>query len=138
MRSNAMARSVILAAGLAAAALSLAAAPALTAAEAKKQFFGFDMRGKLTEADEPFRECIDSTGKTKFWFEGSVDEGRLTIRSDGALCFAYKSRNFQDPACFAAYREGKQFRFVSDGGGAVWVTSATRRVTSCVADVPVS
>jgi hypothetical protein len=133
-----MARGLIVAAGLAAAAMCLAAAAALTAAEAKKQFFGFDMRGKLTETDEPFRECIDRTGKTKFWFEGTVDEGRMTIRADGALCFTYRSRNFQDPACFAAFREGKQFRFVSDSGATVWVTNATRRVNSCVADVPVS
>jgi hypothetical protein len=133
-----MARWMILAAALLAAGFTLAAAPALTASEAKKQFLGFDMRGKLTGADEPFRECIDRAGKTKFWFEGELDEGRMTIRDDGALCFTYKSRNFQNPACFAAYREGKQFRFVSDGGGAVWVTSSTRRVSTCVADVPVS
>jgi hypothetical protein len=135
---EAIMRRLVLAAACVAAMLTVAASPALTAAEAKKQFFGFDMRGKQIGSDQPFRECIDRTGKTKFWFEGELDEGRMTVRQDGALCFSYKSRNFQDTACFAAYREGANFRFVSDGGGTIWVTSSARQVKQCVADVPVS
>jgi hypothetical protein len=129
---------LVLAVAVVAAMTTLAAAPALTAAEAKKQFFGFDMRGTLIGAEEPFRECIDKNGRTKFWFNGELDEGRMTVRPDGALCFSYQGRNFQDPACFAAYREGQNFRFVSDGGGTIWVTKSARKVASCQADVPVS
>jgi hypothetical protein len=85
----------------------------ITAAEAKSTFFGLDMGGVYEPDGAPWRECISPDGQTHYWFDGYNDIGRLTIRADGALCFAYASREYKDTACFTAERKNKGWRFVS-------------------------
>lgn len=131
----------VLAAMAAATIAGAAYAAKLDAAAARKQFFGVDMRGVLDGEGVPWRECIEPGGKTVYWFRGAVDRGRLTIRGDGALCFSYESRNFEDAACFFAEPiAGGNFRFTEDfpTDPSVFVTQSVRRVKACTADVPVS
>jgi hypothetical protein len=116
---------------------AMAAATIAGAAYAAK----LDMRGVLDGEGVPWRECIEPGGKTVYWFRGAVDRGRLTIRGDGALCFSYESRNFEDAACFFAEPiAGGNFRFTEDfpTDPSVFVTQSVRRVKACTADVPVS
>jgi len=119
------------------AALSLAAAAPLDASSARRTFFGVEMSGvMLGETKEvPWRECVDPQGRTVYTFAGAVDQGKLRVREDGALCFSYKSSGFADEGCFAAYREAKgQFRFVGLDGESVFVT---RRIRPGVKACPV-
>jgi hypothetical protein len=126
--------------------LAALATPALAqafmgAAEARRTFFGIDMEGVHQPSGSRWRECIDRSGRTTYHFAGAVDAGRLTIRNDGALCFAYASRNYQDTACWRIRAQGRgSYRFESvDGETGVFVTTATRRVAGCTAeDTPVS
>jgi len=128
------------------AVLLACAAPALAqgfmgAAEARRTFLGIDMEGVHRPSGERWRECIDRRGKTTYWFAGTIDEGRLTVRNDGALCFAYASRNYQDTGCWRIRPQGRgAFRFENvDGDRGVFVTTSTRRVSVCQgAEVPVS
>lgn len=122
------------------------AAPALaqdfmSAAEARRTFFGIDMEGVHQPSGARWRECIDRSGNSTYHFAGSIDAGRLTVRNDGALCWAYASRNWQNPACWRVRPQGRAgFRFESvNGDEGVFVTTATRRVAGCTAeDAPVS
>lgn len=131
-----------LALAVTAAALALAAARPLDAAQANRAFFGVDMSGvmKGESRDVAWRECVDPKGETVYWFEGEVDRGRLRIREDGALCFSYASRNYGDEGCFAAYPEGRdQYRFVSLDGDSTFVTKRLRKgVKACSASEMVS
>lgn len=114
---------------------------AMGAAEARRTFLGIDMEGTHQPSGLRWRECIDRTGKTAYRFGESVDEGRLTVRADGALCFAYASRGFRDTACWTIKRVGGgNYRFENaDGASGVFVTTATRRATSCLPrDAPMS
>ena len=122
------------------------AAPALAqaamgAAEARRTFFGIDMEGVHEPSGLRWRECIDPEGKTAYRFGESVDQGRLTVRADGALCFAYASRGYRDAACWTIKPAGRgNYRFEhADGGGGVFMTTATRRARSCEPrDTPMS
>lgn len=129
---------VVMIAALAGPALAQAA---MNAAEARRTFFGIDMEGVHQPSGLHWRECIDPAGKTAYRFGESIDEGRLTIRNDGALCFAYASRGFRDTGCWTIKRGGRgNYRFENaDGGSGVFVTTATRRATSCQPrDTPMS
>lgn len=119
--------------------LGLAAGRPMTEAEAKKALLGLDMRGHLTEPKTPFRECIAPNGKTTYWYRGEIDEGKMTVGPDGAVCFSYVSSGFTDQACFRAFQEGRNIRFQEIGGETVWVATDLRRVKACPGkDVPVS
>lgn len=112
-----MRRSLLLAAGCLVAFAAPAFAKALSAAEAKKAFFGRDMTGVFEPDGAAWRECVKPDGETIYWYRGTVDYGRLTIRNDGALCFAYRSSNYsQTNNCYRAERAGQGWRFthVSD------------------------
>jgi hypothetical protein len=85
----------------------------ITAVEAKMTFFGLDMGGVYEPDGAPWRECIAPSGETHYWFDGYTDVGKLTVRADGALCFAYASREYKNTACFTAEKQGKGWRFVS-------------------------
>jgi hypothetical protein len=118
--------------------LALLAGPALAqglmgAAEARRTFMGIDMQGVHQPSGEHWRECIDRAGRTTYWFAGSVDEGRLTIRADGALCFAYASTGFRDVGCWRIRPQaGANYRFENAAGeSGVFVTTSTRRVSVC-------
>jgi hypothetical protein len=122
------------------------AAPALAqsaigAAEARRTFFGVDMEGVHQPSGARWRECIDPRGKTTYWFAGAIDEGRLNIRSDGALCFSYASSNFREVGCWRAKPQARgayRFEHVNGETGA-FVTTAMRRVRACPGkDVPMS
>ncbi len=129
---------ILVIAALAGPALAQAA---MGAAEARRTFLGIDMEGVHQPSGLRWRECIDPAGKTAYRFGESIDEGRLTIRADGALCFAYASRGFRDTACWTIKPSGRaNYRFESaDGGGGVFVTTATRRTASCQPrDTPMS
>ncbi len=129
---------VLVAAALAGPALAQAA---MGAAEARRTFLGIDMEGVHQPSGLHWRECIDPAGKTAYRFGESVDEGRLTIRADGALCFAYASRGFRDTACWMIKPAGgRNYRFENaDRESGTFVTTATRRTTSCQArDTPMS
>ncbi len=130
-------RTFLIAVSIAACAGSAAAAAAAVgAAEAKRTFFGFDMQGYLAPTGEKWRECIEKSGATRYWFGGEVREGRLRVREDGALCFTYAEDGFRSEGCYAAHRsEGDNWRFVDvRDPDAVFVTTATRKgVASCEA-----
>jgi hypothetical protein len=114
---------------------------AMGAAEARRTFFGIDMEGVHQPSGQRWRECIDRTGKTAYRFGGSIDEGRLAVRADGALCFAYASRGYADTACWWIKPAGRgNYRFENaDGESGVFVTTATHRTNSCEArDQPMS
>jgi hypothetical protein len=116
---------------LVAAASLLAAAQPLSADAARRTFFGVDMSGvmKGEGRDVPWRECVEASGETVYWFAGEVDRGRLRVREDGGLCFSYKSSGYADEACFAAYPEGRgQYRFVGVDGGSVFITRQMRKI----------
>lgn len=128
---------------VAAVLLSVAAAPALAqavmgAAEARRTFFGLDMQGVHEPSGLRWRECIDPRGNTTYWFGETVDQGRLTVRNDGALCFAYASRAYQDTACWRIKpQSGANYRFENaDGASGVFVTTSTRRATVCEGPAP--
>lgn len=119
-------------------ALTCLAAPALAqgfmgAAEARRVFMGIDMQGIHQPSGESWRECIDGQGRTTYWFGGAVDEGRLTVRNDGALCFSYASNGYADNACWRIRPQGRgNYRFEHvDGGDGVFVTKSTRRARVC-------
>lgn len=124
-------------------ALAALAGPALAqaamgAAEARRTFFGMDMQGVHEPTGIRWRECIDRQGKTTFWFGETIDEGRLTVRGDGALCFSYASSGFRDNACWRIHSKGGgnySFSHV-DGDRDVFVTTATRRVRQCEGPAP--
>jgi hypothetical protein len=116
-------------------------AGALTAADVRKAIFGVDLRGFHESSGEQFRECVSPNGTTSYWFLGEFMEGRVSVRDDGAVCFAYRESNFQDQACWWSYRvRGNNFRFESvSGSGEAFVTTAAPRVRVCPGkDVPVS
>jgi hypothetical protein len=110
----------------------------LSAPEARRIFFGIDMSGRYEPSQEPWRECIAPDGKTAYWFGGAFDEGRLTVRRDGALCFSYASSSYKDEACWRVKRTAKAaYRFEStDGTPGVFVTTATRPAQSCPGRAP--
>lgn len=119
-----------------------AAAPALaktiSEAEAKRTFFGLDMGGVYQPDGAPWRECIEPSGKTRYWHDGVYDNGKLTISKEGYLCFSYESRNFQDQACFTAERSGKGWKFVSiEDAASVFLATRATKVKACPAlDAP--
>ena len=121
---------VIVTAALAGPALAQAA---MNAAEARRTFLGIDMEGVHQPSGIHWRECIDRAGKTLYEFGESTDEGRLTIRADGALCFSYASRGFRDTACWVIKPAGRgNFRFENtDGETGVFLTTAAHRTNSC-------
>jgi len=132
-------------AGIALAAVSVAAVaqPAgyLSAPEARRVFFGIDMQGEHRPSGVAWRECIDPDGKTSYWLNGGYDEGRLTVRGDGALCFSYASSAFRDNACWRAKRVNPtNYRFESvDGEDGVFVTTRTVPAQRCPGrDTPIS
>lgn len=113
----------------------------LSAPEARRIFFGIDMQGRHEPSNTDWRECITPDGKTTYWFLGAVDEGRMTIRRDGALCFSYASSNFSNQACWKVKRlTATTYRFEStDGDDGVFVATSTRPAQSCSArDAPMS
>lgn len=118
--------------------LAALAGPALAqgfmgAAEARRTFMGIDMRGVHQPSGETWRECIDRNGKTTYWFAGAIDEGRLTVRNDGALCFSYASSGYGDVACWRIRPQGRgNYRFENvEGDAGVFVTTSTRRANVC-------
>lgn len=125
--------------GLVLALATPALAAALSAAEAKKMFFGFDMNGYVEGTDEKWRECIQPNGDTAYWHNG-FDRGRLRIRDDGALCFSYASSGYRAQGCYFAHRAGDKWRFVNeDEPDSVFVSTAFRKVNACPGeDAPVS
>lgn len=137
-----MSRGALLALAVAVIAGPAMAQAFLGAGEARRTFLGMDMEGVHQPSGERWRECIDPHGRTTYWYAGTVDEGRLTVRNDGVLCFSYASSQYQSNSCWRAIRQGRAgFRFESaDGdGGGVFVTTGARRVSSCQGrDVPVS
>jgi hypothetical protein len=118
-------------------ALASAAASAQSAylgpSEARRVFYGIDMRGKHQPSNQDWRECIDPDGKTSYWFQGAYDQGRLTVRGDGALCFSYASSDYERNACWKVRRlTATTYRFESaDGDAGVFVATATRPAQSC-------
>lgn len=113
----------------------------LSAPEARRVFFGIDMQGVHQPSGDAWRECIDPDGKTAYWLRGAYDEGRLTVRRDGALCFSYASSGFQDQACWKVKRVNPtNYRFESaEGQTDVFVTTRTRAAQTCPGrETPVS
>lgn len=128
-----MRRSLFFAAIFALGMVSPALAKALSAAEAKKAFFGLDMTGVYEPDGTPWRECVKPSGETIYWYRGTIDFGRLTIRNDGALCFAYKSTDYaQTDNCYNATRVGGGYRFthVSDPSS-VFVAKQAKPIKAC-------
>jgi hypothetical protein len=123
----------LLAAVAAIASPALAQGDHLGPAEARRFFYGIDMQGKHQPSGDDWRECIDPDGKTAYWHNGVYDEGRLTIRNDGALCFSYASSGFRNQACWMVKRvDPTNYRFESaDGDEGVFVTTRTRPAQSC-------
>ncbi|MDX2233735.1 MAG: hypothetical protein NW200_04485 [Hyphomonadaceae bacterium] len=118
-----------------------AAQGVMGAADARRTFFGIDMEGVHQPSGLRWRECIDPQGRTTYWFAETIDQGVLTVRDDGALCFAYASRGYQDKACWRIRPQGRGvYRFEhADGESGVFVTTSTRRVRVCQgADTPMS
>jgi hypothetical protein len=123
------------------AAPALAEVKRLSAAEARRTFIGLDMQGVHQPSGERWRECVDRNGRTTYWFGGSVLEGRLSIRNDGALCFAYGADQNPNSNCWhASPQSGGNYRFDAvDGSTGAFVTTATRRVNICQGpETPVS
>jgi hypothetical protein len=122
------------------AALVAFAAPALAKginqAEAKRVFFGLDMGGIYEPDGSPWRECIERDGSTHYWAGGNViDQGKVTVRDNGEVCFSYKSSGYRDLACFTAERRGQGWRFVSvNDPTSVFLATQARPVKSCPAD----
>ncbi len=113
----------------------------LSAPEVRRVFYGIDMRGTHQPSGAAWRECVDPDGKTSYWHGGAYDEGRLTIRQDGALCFSYVSSGYRDNACWKVKRtNATNYRFESvDGDEGVFVTTRTRAAQTCPGrDTPVS
>jgi hypothetical protein len=125
-------RRVVVALFLLACAAPALAAP-LSAKDAKKQFFGYDMMGRIEGTNTQWRECVNPSGGTVYWIEGEKREGTLRIRDDGALCFSYPNPQLSDEDCFTAERRGaSNWRFVYEfAGGDTFVTTKTRRVKEC-------
>lgn len=117
------------------AATAAAAQPSghMSAPEVRRIFFGIDMQGMHQPSGDVWRECIDPDGKTAYWLRGAFDEGRLTVRRDGSLCFSYASSGFRDEACWKARRvDATNYKFESaDGEEGVFVTTRTRPAQSC-------
>jgi hypothetical protein len=128
-----MRRTLFLAAGLFLALAPHALAKALTAAEANKIFFGLDMTGVFEPDGTPWRECVKANGETIYWYRGTVDFGRLTVRNDGALCFAYESSDYaQTDNCYRADKQGAGYKFthVTDLGS-VFVAKKVQSTKAC-------
>jgi hypothetical protein len=135
-----MRASVLFAASLALAGAAPAFAAALSAAEAKRVFFGLDMSGIYEPDGSKWRECIEPAGNTSYWIDGYYDKGRLRVREDGALCFSYASRHYARESCYTAERRGAGWRFVSiDSPDAVFLATRAKSVKACpTEDAPVS
>jgi hypothetical protein len=119
------------------AAVAPAVAATLSADQAKKIFFGYDMAGYLAGENTKWHECIHPDGTTTYWFAGTIDDGRLRIRDDGVLCFSYKSTNYQNEGCFTAQRNGSNWRFTDENDpSTVFVTTHTRSVKACPTKEP--
>ncbi len=128
-----MRRFALLAATLVLGLATPALAKALSAAEAKKAFFGLDMTGVYEPDGTPWRECVKPSGETVYWYRGTVDLGRLAIRKDGALCFSYKSSDYsQTDNCYTAVRQGAGYRFthVTDPSS-VFVAKQAKPIKAC-------
>lgn len=113
----------------------------LGASEARRVFFGIDMQGSHQPSGAAWRECVTPDGDTSYWHAGAYDEGKLTIRRDGALCFSYASSGFRDNSCWKVKRVNPtNYRFESvDGDEGVFVTTRTRAAQSCPGrDTPIS
>lgn len=125
----------------AAATTATAQSAYLSAPDARRIFYGIDMRGKHQPSNQDWRECIDPEGRTSYWFEGAYDRGRLTVRNDGALCFSYASSNYGRTACWKVRRlSATSYRFESvDGDAGVFIATATRPARACPAEnAPIS
>jgi hypothetical protein len=124
-------------------ALALAApslAWAMSAAEAKKTFFGYDMNGVIEGTDQRWRECINPNGTTAYWFDGQFRKGFLRVRDDGMLCFSYPNPKSAPEDCFAAHKTASGWRFTYEfPGGDTFIASHVRKVNACPGeDAPVS
>lgn len=136
MRAWALAAGVLALAGGAARAQGAL----LDAAEARRALFGVEISGVYEGDGERFRECIDPQGRTAYHIYGTVDQGRLTIASDGRACFSYASSGYSRQSCFTVHREGSGFRFRSGPDSPDFVADRVRRgVSACAgSDAPIS
>lgn len=134
-------RGVVMAAVLLGCAAGAAAqAPFLSAREARAAFFGLDMGGVHQPGGARWRECTRRDGKTTYWYGDRIDQGRLTVRDDGALCFSYATTQYREASCWRARREGAGYRFEETTGSSdVFIATRAQRVRSCPGpEVPVS
>jgi hypothetical protein len=115
----------------------VAAAKTIGAAEAKKAFFNLDMYGVYEPDGAQWRECIDATGATQYWFRGALDTGRLTISDKGELCFSYQSSGYKNQSCYTAERKGQGWRFVNTiDPSVVFVATRALPTSACRGDAP--
>jgi hypothetical protein len=92
-------------------AAATAQSPILSAAEARAELFGVRLSGVHEGMGAPWEECIEPSGRTVYRFAGATLEGRLSIETDGAACFAYADDGFTHRSCYAVRREGSNYRF---------------------------
>ena len=115
-------------------------ADALTAAEGKSIFLGYDMNGVIEGTKTRWRECVNPNGTTAYWVEGDIRKGFLRIRDDGALCFSYPDPQHAAEDCFFAAKKGAGWRFTYEQeGGDTFIATSVKKVAKCPGpDTPVS
>jgi len=130
----------VLAAACALGAAAAAQSATLNAREARQALFGIEMAGVYEGDGSRWRECIEPGGRTAYLMDGALDEGRLTINTEGEACFSYRSSGYRAQSCFAVLREGSGFRFQSGPDAPDFVTTEVRRgVRACSgANAPIS
>lgn len=92
---------------------------------------GQDLSGRLEGTSALWRECIEASGRTLYWFNGEATPGRVRFDADSRACFAYADDGFASESCFAVERVQGRVRLVLEGRGAEFIVDRAAPIRSC-------
>lgn len=111
----------------------------LSAQEMRAELFGVEMSGYTRGGSGEtlaWRECIEPSGRTVYRLaDVPARRGRMTVRDDARVCFAYEDTAYSDESCFRANRAGPD-RYVFWGDGVFHATRVVRSVKACDGSEP--
>ncbi|MFC7290992.1 hypothetical protein [Hirschia litorea] len=107
----------------------------ISSEEAKNELFGVLLSGETAQTKEPWSECIQPDGKTRYRFSGVELLGKLEIHDDGQACFSYRADDFAHESCFRVSRTKTGYTFWGGVEGVFTATHVQHNVKTCPSDV---
>jgi hypothetical protein len=98
---------------------------------AAKAVLGRELSGRLMGDGAPWRECIEASGRTLYWFGGVAQRGRVRFDPSDRACFSYETDDFAKESCFFVERVNGQLRFVSVDQPTTFAVDRVTPVPSC-------